>query len=94
MKTGTVTLGMVLGVSVVGLVLIAWAVFLVLLVLWLWRRSGLPRPQEDDTEVEVARSERRRGSDRRRINVGPPAGMAERRAGFDRRGSVAVGPRF
>ena len=84
---------MVLGVSVVGLVLIAWAVFLVLLVLWLWRRSGLPRPEEDH-EVEVARVDRRRGTDRRRINVGPPAGVPERRAGFERRGTVALGPRF
>ena len=84
---------MVLGVSVIGLVLIAWALFLVLLVLWLWRRSGIPRPEEN-TEVEVARVDRRRGADRRRINMGPPAGVPERRAGFDRRGTVALGPRF
>ena len=86
-------LGMVLGVSIVGLVLIAWAVFLALLVVWLWRRSGLPRP-EDNTEVEVARVDRRLGVDRRRIDIGPPTGMRERRAGFDRRGTVAAGPRF
>jgi hypothetical protein len=80
---------MVLGVSTVGLLLAAWGVLLVLLVIWLWRRGGMPRHAEGDPHVEVARIERRRGWDRRRIDLGPPEGLTERRRGFDRRGTLA-----
>ncbi len=79
---------MVAGVSTVGLVLIAWGVLLALLVLWLWRRGGIA-PADEDPRVQVARVERRRGWDRRRVDLGPPDGTPDRRRGFDRRGIAA-----
>ena len=77
--------GMVAGVSTLGLVLIAWGVLLTLLVLWLWRRGGIAPPDEEHPSVQVARVERRRGWDRRRVDLGPPEGAPERRRGLDRR---------
>ena len=77
---------MALGVSTIGLLLAVWAVLLVLLVVWLWRRGGIPKPAEEDAHVEIARIDRRSGWDRRREDLGPPAGVPERRrSGFDRR---------
>jgi hypothetical protein len=84
---------MVLGVSTLTLVLLGWAAFLALLVLWLWRRGGLSHP-EADPRVEISRIERRRGRDRRRADLGPPEGMPERRQGPDRRQRASVRPSF
>ena len=92
-ETGTIPAGMVLGVSTIAVVLVAWGVFLLLLVLWLWRRGGLGLGY-GDSHVDVARIERRRGPDRRRVDIGPPAGMRERRRGTDRRGTGGVRPSF
>jgi hypothetical protein len=82
---------MALGVSTVGIFLLVWGVLLALLVVWLWRRGGLPSA-EAETEVAVARMERRAGRDRRGIDIGPPDGMPDRRHGFDRRrGTLSPG---
>ena len=80
--------GMVAGVSTLGLVLIAWGVLLALLVLWLWRRGGIS-PAEEDPRVQIAHVERRRGWDRRRVDLGPPDGVPDRRHVLDRRVTAA-----
>jgi len=74
---------MALGVSTVGAVLIGWVVFLGLLLAWLWLRGGRTPAAEGWSNSEF--SERRAGEDRRRQNLGPPAGVGERRSGFERR---------
>jgi hypothetical protein len=82
---------MALGVSTVGVVLIGWAVLLGLLLGVLWLRGGRA------PSVEILRradfTERRHGDDRRRVDIGPPPGIGERRSGFDRRkrGLTAAG---
>ena len=84
---------MALGVSTLGILLIAWGVLLALLMVWLWRRGKLPHVEEDP-HVEAARIDRRAGFDRRRMNLGPPEGLPERREGFDRRRRPMVRPSF
>jgi len=75
---------MAFGVSTVGVVLVGWVVFLGLLLAWLWLRGGdARRDPEGWSNVEFA--ERRLAADRRRHNFGPPAGVGERRSGFERR---------
>ena len=78
--------------STVGAVLIGWAGFLALLLGWLWRRGGR-KPAEGDPLAEAVAHERRRPRDRRQLNLGPPAGMPERRSGFDRRMRVTAATR-
>ena len=74
---------MALGVSTVGVVLIGWVLFLGLLLAWLWLRGGRTPHVEGWSNTEF--SERRRGDERRRENLGPPPGVGERRTGFERR---------
>ena len=74
---------MALGVSTVGAVLIGWGVFILLLLSWLWMRGSRTPSADDWSDGEYA--ERRAGDDRRLVNLGPPAGVPERRSGFDRR---------
>jgi hypothetical protein len=78
---------MALAVSTVGAVLIAWAILLGLLLAWLWARGSRLPADHDDPWVEGEFDDRRGGGDRRRIDNGPPPGVSERRAGFDRRAS-------
>jgi hypothetical protein len=73
---------MALAVSTVGAVLIAWVTALGLVLAWLWAR-GTRRA----AHYAVWPENDRRRDDRRRDDLGPPAGMRERRAGFDRRAS-------
>ena len=80
---------MALGVSTIGLLLFVWAILLVLLVVWLWRRGGIPS-DDADPHAEIAAVERRSGWDRRHENLGPPPGIPDRRRGLDRRGSAPV----
>ena len=82
---------MALGVSTIGLLLFVWAILLVLLVVWLWRRGGIPRDHADP-HAEVAAVERRGGWDRRHENLGPPPGVPDRRRGLDRRASAPISP--
>jgi hypothetical protein len=73
---------MALAVSTVGAVLIAWAFFLGLVLALLWARGGRRR-----AHYAVWPEEERRSGDRRGVDLGPAAGMRERRVGFDRRAS-------
>jgi hypothetical protein len=83
-------------VSILGAVLIAWAILLALLLAWLWAR-GSRLPGDHDLWPEGEFDERRGRGDRRRFDAGPPAGMRERRSGFDRRanwvGATRLNPR-
>ena len=79
---------MALGVSTVGVVLIGWAVFLCLLLGWLWVRGSRTPHTEGWSNTEF--EERRAGEDRRRENLGPPPGVGERRSGFERRRGLTV----
>jgi hypothetical protein len=74
---------MALGVSTVGAVLIGWAIFLALLLGWLWVRGSRRPHAEGWSNAEF--DERRTVPDRRRENLGPPPGVGERRSGFERR---------
>jgi hypothetical protein len=79
---------MALGVSTVGAVLIGWGVFLVLLLFWLWARGSRTPQSEGWSNAEF--EECRAGAERRRVNVGPPPGVGERRGGFERRRGLSV----
>ena len=79
---------MALGVSTVGVVLIGWGVFLVLLLAWLWARGG--REAHYGGWVDTGFADRRRGPDRRQVDLGPPPGVSERRGGFERRRRITV----
>ena len=74
---------MALGLSTVGVVLIGWGVFLVLLLSWLWLRGSRTPQSEGWSNAEF--EERRGGEERRHVNLGPPPGVGERRGGFERR---------
>ena len=74
---------MLLGMSTVGVVLIGWAVFLILVLALLWLRGGRMPSFEVWARSDFA--ERRVVPDRRQVDIGPPAGLGERRSGFDRR---------
>jgi hypothetical protein len=77
---------MMLAVTTVGAVLLAWAILLALLLAWLWVR-GSRFPSEHDAWPDGDLHDRRTTGDRRRADNGPPVGLPERRAGFDRRAS-------
>ncbi|MEA2442774.1 MAG: hypothetical protein QOJ12_66 [Thermoleophilales bacterium] len=85
---------MALAVSTVGAVLIAWAVLLGLLLAWLWARGSRLSAQRDDRWPEGEFHDRRGSADRRRANQGPPPGVSDRRAGFDRRAAWAGATRL
>ena len=74
---------MAAGVSTVGAVLTGWGVFLALLLGWLWVRGSRTPQTEGWSNGEF--DERRGGNDRRRVDLGPPPGVGERRSGFERR---------
>jgi hypothetical protein len=74
---------MTLAVSILGTVLLGWAVALALFLGFLWAR-GAQRSAQHRSWSDGESRERRVG-ERRRADNGPPAGVPERRAGLDRR---------
>jgi hypothetical protein len=80
---------MTLAVSTTLMVVaIGWVALLALLIGWLWIRGR--HRAETDVWASSDFTERRSTGDRRRVNLGPPPGMRERRSGFERRRRLTI----